>query len=73
MKNGESSMNNTKKYFYVGEGLLAQIQPPAPVTLKVEDLYESFSPNMWPLLDDLFEDRPDLHDRIEKFKKTYKQ
>ena len=73
MKNGESSMNSTEKTLYVGEGLLAQIQPPAPVTLKVEDLYESFSPNMWPLLDKMLEDRPDLHDRIEKFKKTYRR
>lgn len=72
MKNGESSMNSIEKNLYVGEGLLAQIQPPTPVTLKVEDLYEGF-PNMWPLLDEMLEDRPDLHDRIEKFKKTYKQ
>ena len=72
MKNGESFMNSTEKTLYVGEGLLAQIQPPTPVTLKVEDLYEGF-PNMWPLLDKMLEDRPDLHDRIEKFKKTYKQ
>ena len=72
MKNGINSMNSTEKNLYVGEGLLAQIQPPTPVTLKVEDLYEGF-PNMWPLLDKMLEDRPDLHDRIDKFKKTYKQ
>lgn len=28
---------------------------------------------MWPLLDKMLEDRPDLHDRIEKFKKTYRR
>lgn len=58
---------------FVGNGILDQIKPPEPRTLKVEDLYEGFSPNMWPLLDEMLEDRPDLHDRIEKFKKTYKQ
>ena len=69
MKNGESSMNSTEKYFYVGEGLLAQIQPPTPVTLKVEDLYEGLREDFWWCLDCLFVDRPDLHDRIEKFKR----
>lgn len=49
------------------------MKPPEPRTFKVEDLYEGFSPNMWPLLDKMLEDRPDLHDRIEKFKKTYRR
>ena len=57
---------------FVGNGILDQIKPPEPRIFKVEDLYEGF-PNMWPLLDKMLEDRPDLHDRIEKFKKTYKQ
>lgn len=58
---------------FVGNGILDQIKPPEPRIFKVEDLYEGFSPNMWPLLDEMLEDRPDLHDRIEKYKKTYKQ
>lgn len=44
------------------------MKPPEPRTFKVEDLYEGF-PDMWPLLDEMFEDRPDLHDRIEKYKR----
>ena len=54
---------------FVGNGILDQIKPPEPRIFKVEDLYEGFSPNMWPLLDKIFEDRPDLHDRIEKYKR----
>lgn len=72
MKNGESSTNNIKN-FYVGEGLWAQIQPPTPMTLKVESLYEFFGEHMWDLLDAMFEDRPDLHDRIKRYKKTDEQ
>ena len=53
----------------MGNGILDQIKPPEPRIFKVEDLYEGFSPNMWPLLDKIFEDRPDLHDRIEKYKR----
>lgn len=49
------------------------MKPPGPTTLKVEAIYGLFPSVDWPLLDELFEDRPDLHDRIEKFKKTYKQ
>lgn len=58
---------------FVGNGILDQIKPPEPTTLKVETIYGLFPSVDWPLLDELFEDRPDLHDRIEKFKKTYKQ
>lgn len=55
---------------YVGNGILEWIKPPEPITFKVEDLYESFSPDMWPLLDKILEDRPDLHDRIKKYKES---
>jgi len=55
---------------YVGNGIWDWMKPPEPRTFKVEDLYEGFSPNMWPLLDELLEDRPDLHERIERYKKS---
>lgn len=58
------------KPIYVGNGILDQIKPAEPITLKVEDLYEGFSPNMWPLLDKILKNRLDLHDRIEKFKRS---
>ena len=54
---------------FVGNGILDQIKPPKPIVLKVEDLYRD-NPDCWDLLDRMLEDRPDLHDRIEKFKKT---
>lgn len=73
MKNGENSMNSTEKNLYVGEGILAWIQPLPPITIKVEDLYEDLREDYWWILDCLFIDRPDLQERIEKFKKTYKQ
>lgn len=43
------------------------------MTLKVEDIYKWFPSEYWSMLDELFEDRPDLHDRIEKFKNANKQ
>ena len=72
MKNGESSTNDIKN-LYIGEGLWAQIQPPPPITLKVESLYEWFPSEYWSMLDELFEDRPDLHDRIERYKEEHKE
>ena len=70
MKNGESFMNSTEKNLYVGEGLLAQIQLPPPITIKVEDLYEDLREDYWWILDSLFVDRPDLQERIEKYKRS---
>ena len=58
---------------YVGNGILDQIKPPEPVTLKVEDLYEFCPSEHWSILDRLFENRPDLHDRIEKYKEEHKR
>lgn len=55
---------------YVGNGIMDWIKPPEPITLKVEDIYEWCPSEYWSILDDLFEDRPDLQDRIEKYKKT---
>jgi hypothetical protein len=54
---------------------LDQIKPSEsePITLKVEDLYEGFEPDYWWILDSLFVNRPDLHDRIEKYKDEYKR
>ena len=60
--------NKEKTRLIVGNGIWDWMKPPEPRTFKVEDLYECF-PNMWPLLDKILEDRPDLHDRIEKFKR----
>lgn len=55
---------------YVGNGILDQIKPPESITLKVEDIYEWWPSEYWSILDDLFEDRPDLHDRIKKYKES---
>lgn len=60
--------NNWKNALHIGNGILDQIKPPEPAILKVEDLYESWTSEYWSLLDELFEDRPDLHDRIKKCK-----
>ena len=60
------------KPIYVGNGIQDQIKPAEPITLKVEDLYESMRPDYWWLLDSLFEDRVDLHDRIKRYKKEHK-
>ena len=55
---------------YVGNGILDQIKPAEPITLKVEDLYECWDPIYWDILDELLEDRVDLHDRIKKYKES---
>lgn len=56
---------------FVGNGILDQIKPAEPITFKVEDLYESWNPIYWDILDALFEDRVDLHDRIKRYKESY--
>lgn len=53
---------------FVGNGILDQIKPVEPITFRVEDLYESWGPSFWPILDALLEDRVDLHDRIKRYK-----
>jgi len=55
---------------HIGNGILDQIKSPEPVTLKVEDLYRFYPSEYWSLLDELFEDRPDLQDRIKRYKHT---
>lgn len=62
--------NKDTEEIYVGEGILKWIQPVEPRVLKVEDLYRN-NPDYWALLDILLEDRPDLHDRINKYKTTH--
>ncbi len=58
------------KPIHVGNGILDQIKPAEPVTLKVEDLYEVWDPIYWDILDKLFEDRVDLRDRIKRYKES---
>ena len=60
------------KPIHVGNGILDQIKPAEPITLKVEDLYEFCDPIYWDILDELFEDRVDLHDRIKRYKEEHK-
>ena len=60
------------KPIFTGNGILDQIKPAEPTTLKVEDLYVFLDPLYWDILDELFEDRVDLHDRIKKYKKEHK-
>ena len=67
-----SMENKERTRLIVGNGILDQIKPPEPITLKVESLYELF-PEYWSILDELFEDRPDLHDRIDKYKEEHKR
>lgn len=55
---------------YVGNGIWDWMKPPEPITLKVEDIYEWWPSEYWSILDDLFEDRPDLQDRIKKYKES---
>lgn len=58
------------KEIYVGEGILKWIQPVEPGVLKVEDLYAFWPKECWDLIDEILSDRPDLQDRIKKYKKT---
>ena len=67
-----SMENKERTRLIVGNGILDQIKPPEHITLKVESLYELF-PEYWSILDELFEDRPDLHDRIDKYKEEHKR
>ena len=56
---------------HVGNGIWDQIDSihPKNYKLRVEDLYEFVGPNYWFLIDYMLSDRPDLQDRIEKYKK----
>ena len=58
------------KPVHVGNGIWDQIKPAEPITLKVEDLYAFLGPLYWDILDELFEDRVDLHDRIKRYKES---
>lgn len=58
------------KPIHVGNGILDQIKPVEPFTLKVEDLYESLDPIHWGILDRLLEDRVDLHNMIKRYKES---
>ena len=58
-----------KEPIYVGNGILDQIKEPEPIEFKVEDLYESIDPKYWQIVDTMLSDRPDLQDRIKKYKK----
>lgn len=62
--------NKERTRLIVGNGILDQTKPPEPTTLKVEDLYENFPPEHWSILDKLLENRPDLQDRIKKYKES---
>ena len=62
------------KPIYVGNGILDQIKKPAEaITITVEDLYNELHPDFWWILDSLFVNRPDLKDRIEKYKNNTPQ
>lgn len=58
------------KPIHVGNGILDQIKEQEPISFTVEDLYRNTRDDFWPLLDILLEDRPDLFDRIERYKKN---
>ena len=58
------------KPIFTGNGILDQIKPAEPITLKVEDLYECWDPIYWDILVEWFEDSVDLHDRIKKYKES---
>lgn len=55
---------------YVGNGILDQIKPPEPIIVQVEDLYKDLSEDYWWILDCLFVNRPDLQERIKKYKES---
>ena len=64
----------SKRYYkpanmYVGNGILEQLKPTPVQRFTVETLYELTDCEHWPLLDVLLEDRTDLHDRIQRFKR----
>lgn len=63
--------NKDTEEIYVGEGILKWIQPVEPRVLKVEDLYEFWPKECWDILDEILSDRPDLQDRINKYKTTH--
>ena len=57
----------------VGNGIWDQIDSvhTKDYKLRVEDLYEFAGPNYWFLIDYMLSDRPDLQDRIKKYKKKH--
>lgn len=57
---------------YVAGGIMDQIKSPDPPQITVEFLYETIREDFWWLLDILLEDRKDLQERIEKYKRTHK-
>ena len=76
LKRFKESENAYREYvhkpIYTRNGILDQIKPIKPITLRVEDLYESWDPIHWDILDILLEDRVDLHDRIKRYKEEHK-
>ena len=55
---------------YVGNGILDQIKPPEPTMIQIEDLYKDLREDYWWILDSLLVDRPDLQERIKKYKRN---
>ena len=55
---------------YIGNGIWDWIKEAEPIILKVEDLYKDLREDYWWILDSLFIDRPDLQERIEKYKRS---
>ena len=70
---------NLKEFLHckhVGKGLLEQIEEinePFSQAITVEYLYENFPSEYWSILDDLLKHRPDLQDRIKKYKEEHKR
>lgn len=65
-----SIKNKEMPRLIVGNGILDQIKPPEPPVIQVEDLYKDLREDYWWILDCLFEDRPDLQDRIKRYKES---
>lgn len=68
-QDGSSAFSGSNN-IYVGNGIWDWMKPAEPITFKVEDLYESWGPVFWDILDALLEDRVDLHDRIKRYKES---
>ena len=72
LKRFKEAENTYREYIhkpiFTGNGILDQIKPAEPTTLKVEDLYELWPTVDWDILDEFFKDRVDLHDRIKRYK-----
>ena len=74
LKRFKEAENTYREYIhkpiFTGNGILDQIKPAEPTTLKVEDLYELWPTVDWDILDEFFKDRVDLHDRIKRYKES---